>query len=175
MTTWYNNVVAWVSTEILSGETSRERAKIFTKFLFVAEKLLLFHNYNSFLAMVHGLGHLSIRRMTNTMKHVDSERFNRIEQIAFPLKNFRVLRELYDYAQYPFIPPLALIFRDLTFIDSGNFDYADNKKEIINVEKLVLFGKILVKQNRNKELPSSFLKVDLIQKFLLNLKNTIRK
>jgi len=169
-TTWYNNIVSSVITQVLSGDSIKKRAKIFNKFLNIAEKLIILQNFNSLLAIVHGLCHFTIQGLAETMKLVDRDKFNKIEQIGSPIKNFRILRGHYDSANPPFIPPQALILHDLSLIGHGNDTIISDKNKIINVDKVILLGKIFNRLEKNKEVPYLFCKVDLIQKFLTNLK-----
>lgn len=92
----------------------------------------------------------------------------RLQEFATPLGNFRNLRPVALAAEPPLIPPpgrnrrpinalffidfgLALIVKDLTFIEDGNPDYKDEKSKLLNCEKIFMLGKIVsrVRQIQN--------------------------
>jgi len=164
--TWYNKLACRITSDILLGKNPKKRAKLITKYINIAERLITLQNFHSSLAIASGLGHYAVSRLVNTWKHVDKDKMNKLEQLTSPLKNFRNIRLLYDASPCPFIPPQAILSRDMFFIDQGNNTYIEN--DIINADKLILFGNILFKFILNTHVSYRFIDIDLIQNYIKN-------
>ncbi|NWZ60941.1 GRP2B protein, partial [Haliaeetus albicilla] len=62
-----NGVSRWVQLLVLSPPAPPQRARVLTRFLHVAQRLLELRNFNTLMAVVGGLGHGSITRLRQTL------------------------------------------------------------------------------------------------------------
>jgi len=135
------------------------------RFIQIAEHLLIFQNYNSLLAIMGGLAHYSISRLTKAWRLCNLKIFKKLKRITSPKRNFSKIRRLYNGANFPCIPPLVIMLRDLLYIQDGNISF---KNDFINLEKMVLYAKIVGRIYNNRDSPYSFVKVQFIQNYIQN-------
>ncbi|XP_033978354.1 ras guanyl-releasing protein 3 isoform X3 [Trematomus bernacchii] len=69
----FNGVSQWVQLMVLSKLTPQTRAEVITKYIHVAQKLLLLQNFNTLMAVVGGLSHSSISRLKETHSYLAPE------------------------------------------------------------------------------------------------------
>ncbi|KAI8479181.1 RAS guanyl releasing protein 1 (calcium and DAG-regulated) [Branchiostoma belcheri] len=69
----FNGLSLWVQCMVLSKSTPQYRAQVITKFVNVAKALRQLQNFNSLMAVVGGLSHSSIARLTKTASHLPAE------------------------------------------------------------------------------------------------------
>lgn len=68
----FNAQSHWICSEILHGETVKERAEVYTHFVKLANILEALNNFNGVMAVVTALQQSCITRLTNTLQCVDS-------------------------------------------------------------------------------------------------------
>ncbi|KAI4813209.1 hypothetical protein KUCAC02_024552, partial [Chaenocephalus aceratus] len=74
----FNGVSQWVQLMVLSKLTPQTRAEVITKYIHVAQKLLLLQNFNTLMAVVGGLSHSSISRLKETHSYLAPEVVKRL-------------------------------------------------------------------------------------------------
>jgi len=168
---WHQKVHNWVCTEIVSIDpySPSVAKKVIKQFLQIAEHLLLFQNFNSLIAVMGGLEHFGVSRLTKAWKLLKNQKlYKKLRRITNPKRNFVKLRNLYNISNSPYIPPLVLLFRDLVYIQDGNVSFINkNDWVLLNLEKMILFAKIVGKVfNAKKDTPYPFVKVSFIQKYI---------
>jgi len=114
----FNLVTKWVGTEVATTPNIKQRIKSLVHFICVAEELKKIQNYHSFSAVVTGLSQFAVQRLKLTwtgLPQKSLELFQEFESLATPMKNFHRIREACQKATPPFILPLAMLCKDLTF------------------------------------------------------------
>ncbi|CAK9301319.1 unnamed protein product [Gordionus sp. m RMFG-2023] len=69
----FNSLSHWIQCMILNKTSPEDRAKIITKFVHVTKELLEINNYNTLMAIVGGLLHSSIARLSKTTSYLSDE------------------------------------------------------------------------------------------------------
>nr|XP_005993023.1 PREDICTED: RAS guanyl-releasing protein 1 [Latimeria chalumnae] len=139
-----NGISQWVQLMVLNKPTPQLRAEVFTKFIFVAQKLHQLQNFNTLMAVVGGLCHSSISRLKETSSYVSNEVhkvLNEMTELLSSCRNYDSYRRTYSECSSFKIPILGVHLKDLISVYEAMADYLEDKK--INVHKLqVLFNHI---------------------------------
>ena len=148
----FNKISKWIMEEILSYDSSKDRAKVIELFLCVAQELRNIHNLNDCFAVITTFNHLCIKRLKKTWKQVTQHSKNlqkELSKLCSILKNFEAIKN--EFLQYKnnindindlkegCIPYLAPYLKDLAFLEEGHKYFNDNK--LINIHKLLIVGK----------------------------------
>ncbi|XP_068195027.1 RAS guanyl-releasing protein 1-like isoform X1 [Antennarius striatus] len=132
-----NGISQWVQLMVLSRPTAQLRAEVYTKFIHVAQRLHLMHNYNTLMAVVGGLCHSSISRLKDTTSHVPSEAtkvLNEMTDLLSSCRNYDNYRQAYNRCTGFKIPILGVHLKDLISVNEAMSDYVEDNK--VNVQKL---------------------------------------
>jgi hypothetical protein len=140
--------------EILSYDSSKDRARIIEIFISVAEELRNMHNLNDCFAVITTFNHLCIKRLKRTWEKVKEYAKNKqkeLSNLCSILKNFENIKnEFLEYknnikdineVQEGCIPYLAPYLKDLAFLEEGHKYLNENK--LINIHKIIFVGKII--------------------------------
>eukprot|EP01128_Nolandella_sp_AFSM9_P001559 TRINITY_DN1175_c0_g1_i1.p1 TRINITY_DN1175_c0_g1~~TRINITY_DN1175_c0_g1_i1.p1 ORF type:complete len:844 (-),score=218.24 TRINITY_DN1175_c0_g1_i1:59-2443(-) len=168
---FFNHVTDWIGTQVLSFPTPKQRARVIEIFIAVCDKFVELKNYCGIFAVVSSLCHFAIDRLHETWRLLpkrEKEKWDLLQDFATPMGNFKNMRVIAENAQPPTIPPLALLVKDLTFIEDGNEDYSDSKKKIINVEKVFMLGKIVQRVKHIQAVRYQLAYVECLQDLLTN-------
>uniref|UniRef100_A0A8D2J4K2 Rap guanine nucleotide exchange factor 3 n=1 Tax=Varanus komodoensis TaxID=61221 RepID=A0A8D2J4K2_VARKO len=117
----FNELQFWIMTELCLCPDVIKRAQLLRKFIKMAAHLKDQKNLNSFFAVMFGLSHSTISRLTRTWED--------------PSWNHRVYRLAMAKLTPPIIPFMPLLLKDMTFIHEGNRTLVEN---LVNFEKLVI-------------------------------------
>jgi hypothetical protein len=131
-----NNLTLWVATTILSQKDIQQRAKRITEFILICIHLHQMSNFCTIMAILNGLAHHSINRLSKTFSKVDKilyKKLNDLQEMARPGDNYKLLRDELKKASNPCIPYLGLYMSDLTFLDNGNPNF--HSDSLINFSK----------------------------------------
>jgi len=118
------------------------------------------------MAISTGLAHYTIHSILKGSTH---SRLNKLFEVTSPKDNFQNLRELYKNAFPPFIPPQVVLSRDLMFIEEANKTWIDEEKSLINVDKIVLIGRILLRLEKNRYTSYTFGTIKFFERYLRNI------
>ena len=150
----FNKISKWIMEEILSYDSSNDRAKVIQIFITVAEELRKMHNLNDCFAVITTFNHLSIKRLKRTWKKVSAEAKNTqndLSKLCSILKNFENIKN--EFLEYKnsvkdinqisegCIPYLAPYLKDLAFLEEGQKYFNQNK--LININKIIIVGRII--------------------------------
>ena len=150
----FNKISKWIMEEILSYDSSKDRAKVIQIFITVAEELRKMHNLNDCFAVITTFNHLSIKRLKRTWKNVSPEAKNTqndLSKLCSILKNFENIKN--EFSEYRnnvkninsisegCIPYLAPYLKDLAFLEEGQKYF--NEKKLININKMIIVGRII--------------------------------
>ena len=150
----FNNISRWIMEEILSYDSSKDRAKVIEIFISVADELRNMHNLNDCFAIITTFNHLCIKRLKRTWEKVNDCTKNKqkeLSNLCSILKNFENIKnEFLEYknsvkdineVQEGCIPYLAPYLKDLAFLEEGHKYLNENK--LINIQKIIFVGKII--------------------------------
>eukprot|EP01125_Pyxidicula_operculata_P010731 TRINITY_DN352_c7_g1_i1.p1 TRINITY_DN352_c7_g1~~TRINITY_DN352_c7_g1_i1.p1 ORF type:complete len:1045 (-),score=221.73 TRINITY_DN352_c7_g1_i1:27-3047(-) len=168
----YNRISKWICTEVATTPNIRNRIKTLSHCIDLAEKLKRLQNWNGFMAVLSGLLQFPLARMKNTWKNIQGQLLNKwreCERFGSPLSNFRHIRETYNEAKPPHVPPVSIILKDLTFAEEGNKDWLDQDKKLINYHKVEVLGRILTKIQEARNVRYPFPQIDLLRGYLENV------
>lgn len=138
----FNGVTVWVVCSILKAVTMATRADIIEKFIKTVRHLQQLHCYNSMLAVVGGLSHFAIRRLSLSWAKVDKrqkELLDKSTDFFSSHLNYTTYRQAVTQLASSFhIPVLGIVLKDLVAIDSQAKDMLDPVRQIININKYQL-------------------------------------
>ena len=150
----FNKITQWIMEEILSYDTSSDRAKVIEIFISVANELKNIHNLNDCFALMTTFNHLSIKRLKRTWSKVSNDAKNtqkEISKLCSILKNYEKIKNEYLHYRNNLkdintikegcIPYLAPYLKDLAFLEEGQKYFSQNK--LINITKIIKVGKII--------------------------------
>ncbi|XP_067136538.1 ras guanyl-releasing protein 3-like [Centruroides vittatus] len=167
----FNGLSQWIQCMVLSRSLAQQRADIITKFVSVAKKLLQLQNFNSLMAVVGGLSHSALARLTRTMAAVPSETIKSLEELTDLLSsasNFTNYRKALAESKGFRIPILGVHMKDLISLQVALPDTLDNG--LINFRKIVqlslIFQELWELQNST---PSLSVNLDLVNTLRLSV------
>ncbi|XP_077185402.1 rap guanine nucleotide exchange factor 3 isoform X2 [Paroedura picta] len=137
----FNELQFWVTTELCLCPDVIKRAQLLRKFIKLAAHLKDQKNLNSFFAVMFGLGHSSVSRLSRTWEkipHKTRKLYSTLERMLDPSWNHRVYRLAMAKLAPPIIPFMPLLLKDMTFIHEGNCTSVEN---LVNFEKLRMMAK----------------------------------
>lgn len=144
----FNQVSYWVVTSIIAQSAIEKQAWLISKFIRLALDQLKIRNYNGVAEITSALNSSSIQRLKNTwalLPERHSRKLQKLQQLMQPPQNFWNYRECFEKVSEPKIPYLAVVLRDITFINIGNSNYQPDGS--INLDRLIMLYK-QVKQVR---------------------------
>jgi len=172
VTDQFNNVSAWIATEILKTDHPKGRASVIQYFLVVAQECRSLKNLNGVMEIMAGLHNAAVMRLKDTWKAVSSKSkplLTSLSQLVSSDENFGRYRKAFKSFSPPCLPYLGLMLRDLTFYEDGNPDLIQNTR-LINFRKMRFVSNLFLDIEQAQHTPFCLEKIESIQKFLLNLK-----
>ncbi|CAF0741229.1 unnamed protein product [Didymodactylos carnosus] len=91
---FFNGLSTWIMCMVLSKTTAKQRAEIIHKFLDVAKYLKELQNFNTFMAVIGGISHSSLARLSKTMVCLSQEDHKLLSEMT------ELLASNCNYAQY---------------------------------------------------------------------------
>uniref|UniRef100_A0A670Z1C0 Rap guanine nucleotide exchange factor 3 n=1 Tax=Pseudonaja textilis TaxID=8673 RepID=A0A670Z1C0_PSETE len=137
----FNELQFWITTELCLCPDVIKRAQLLRKFIKLAAHLKDQRNLNSFFAVMFGLSHSAISRLSRTwekLPHKTRKLYGTMERMLDPSWNHRVYRLAVAKLSPPMIPFMPLLLKDMTFIHEGNRTLVEN---LVNFEKLRMMAK----------------------------------
>lgn len=140
----FNMVGQWVSTEIVTAGSLKQRALAIERFIQLAQRFVELKNYNALMEMLAGLNRGSVQRLKKTWSAVASsavENFQELNSIMDPKHNFKNYRDIIKRSLNgaPCLPYIGMYLRDITFIEDGNDDKVG---DLVNYEKIQMLAKL---------------------------------
>ena len=153
----FNRFTSFIIEDILSYDFAKERAKVYEKWVLIAEYCQINKDYNDLIAIYSALNHYIITGLKNTMKEVRykiSSTFKRINDFCTCEGNYKKIREDMnncDKTGEIFIPYLGMLLRDINFYEE-NGKYID-ENGCINIEKIENIAKIFERNFKFQNVP----------------------
>eukprot|EP00002_Diphylleia_rotans_P029236 TRINITY_DN5944_c1_g1_i2.p1 TRINITY_DN5944_c1_g1~~TRINITY_DN5944_c1_g1_i2.p1 ORF type:complete len:1130 (-),score=232.93 TRINITY_DN5944_c1_g1_i2:439-3828(-) len=148
MTQRFNQISAWVAASVVSAKTVKDRVKIISKFVKMAEHLLEYNNFNGMFATTSGLLCSAVHRLRFTNRDLSKgvkKTLQNLNRLMSWDSSYRNYRNMLDRIQPPAVPYLGLFLTDLTFLEHGNPDYCQG---MINFHKRELVHRVIEKATR---------------------------
>jgi hypothetical protein len=153
----FNRFTSFIIEDILSYDYAKERAKVYEKWVLIAEYCQMNKDYNDLIAIYSALNHYIITGLKNTLKEVRykiSSTFKRIKDFCTCEGNYKNIREdmdICDKTGEVFIPYLGMLLRDINFYEE-NGKYID-ENGCINIEKIENIAKIFERNFKFQNIP----------------------
>uniref|UniRef100_A0AC34QJI2 Uncharacterized protein n=1 Tax=Panagrolaimus sp. JU765 TaxID=591449 RepID=A0AC34QJI2_9BILA len=113
----FNSLSSWVQCMILSKNTPKERAEVITKFVNVGKHLKKLNNFNTLMAVIGGVTHSNISRLTKThncLSHETKKELNNLTNLLSTQSNFANYRKSLQETGNRFkIPIMGIHLKDL--------------------------------------------------------------
>ena len=136
----FNRLTSFVMEDILSYNRPKDRAKVYEKWVLIADYCKENKDYNDLIAIFSAFNHYIITGLKLTLKEVKSKTnsiLNKIRNFCSIEGNYKNIREDMDTCDKNgqiFIPYLGMLLRDINFFEE-KAKYID-EKGFINFEKI---------------------------------------
>lgn len=167
----FNGLSQWIQCMVLSKTTPQQRADVIVKFVNVAKRLRELQNYNTLMAVVGGLCHSALARLSKTTACIspDAQRIlTDMTELLSSASNFSNYRRALNESVGFRIPILGVHMKDLISLHVALSDYADNG--LINFRKMaqlsVIFQELAELQNATPPIEAN---MDLVNTLRLSL------
>jgi hypothetical protein len=167
LTKQFNKAATWVATTILQTEALKERVKVVTKFIQLAEELRLLANFNGVMEILSGLGSASVHRLKQTWEALPkpiAELLTNLKTLMSPDASFKRYRENLKNVNPPTIPYLGISLTDLTFIYDGSKD--STATGLVNFAKCRMVAQIIKTLTQYQHTSYHFVTVPVIRDYL---------
>lgn len=137
-------ITNWVIATILSEETAKGRARVFTNMVSLLSALKTFRNFNGIMSVLSGLNSSPIARLKATQRELNPRVIKIHEAFSDMMRSsgsHKAYRENLRSTEEAAVPFLGITLSDLTFLEEGNPDLLDG---MINWQKRTLMAKVLV-------------------------------
>lgn len=159
----------WVASCVLWQPTLKERIRVLTKLINIADHLRKMNNFNSLMALIAGLNTAPIYRLKHTREGLSPQTiktFQSLEQLMSNNQSFLNYRTALHSVDPPCIPFLGVYLTDLTFSDDANPDEING---LVNFGKWELMYNIIAEIQQYQQIAYNFEYVDHIASFLREL------
>ncbi|KAJ8403333.1 hypothetical protein AAFF_G00351050 [Aldrovandia affinis] len=132
----FNELQLWVVTEVCLCAQLSKRVQLLKKFIKIAAHCKENKNLNSFFAIIMGMGHPAVSRLSQTWEKLPSKFkkfYGEFESLMDPSRNHRAYRLTVAKLDPPIIPFTPLLIKDMTFTHEGNRTFVDH---LVNFEKM---------------------------------------
>ena len=185
----FNRLTSFIMEDILSYNSPKDRAKIYDKWVLIADYCKNNKDYNDLIAIFSAFNHYIITGLKLTLKEVKTKTnslLNKIKHFCTVEGNYRKIREDMDNCDKNgeiFIPYLGMLLRDINFFEEKS-KYI-NEKGFINFNKIEKINEMFnlyfkfknKKDNKNKNniLELDFFNdlEDISEEYLENMANNL--
>lgn len=164
MTDRFNKFSKWVATTVVTQTSPKVRSEAIKRWIMIGQTCYQYYNYNSVLAIVSGLNHTAVKRLTKSWEEVSDryqQQLTNLENAISVLGHFKTYREDLDRAiteEIPAVPVIAVHIQDLFAINEVYPNYVDEETnpspELVNFEKLFMCGRVIAKLLKLQQLPA---------------------
>jgi len=178
--------VFWIATQIISAPSkSRIRVRIYRKWVIIAKNCVLLNNFSSTCAILAGLSHQAVARMTHLLREVPADVLNLKKEMEEQFMGFsdNHVRGLINHcieSGIPCIPTIDVLRKDMLRIDEGS--KGDEEGGLLKFFKVVSFGKAInfIEQAYSQPFPFETQRSELserelkIYNFVQQMPNTVK-
>jgi hypothetical protein len=105
----FNSISSWVAGSVVRPETAKERARVYERFILLAQQLRVLNNFNGMNAILSGLGSSAVFRLQATKELLSTKttkKFDKLHQLMNSSQNFANYRNALRAATPPAVPYL---------------------------------------------------------------------
>ena len=159
----FNRLTSFIIEDILSYDFPRERARVYEKWVSIAEYCKMNKDYNDLVAIFSALNNYIITGLKLTLKEVKSKfnnMFRQINEFCSVEGNYRNIREDMNNCEKTgeiFVPYLGMLMRDINFFEESS-KYI-NENGCINFEKIEKINELFDKYFKFKSVPEKKTKI----------------
>lgn len=167
--TGFNKTTYWVSSEVCNQQKMDQRVIVLTRFIEIAERCEQIHNFQTLMEILVGLSMGPVSRLTETWDQLSKDKlasFERLQRLIDNRKNYNNYRTVLKDSPLPAFPYVGLSLKDLTFIEDGNENYTDDKKQVINWQKMRMISDVFSNMQRFQQHPYEFEEKPLMRAWL---------
>jgi len=141
-----NTFSGWVQTQILTRQ-GKDQKEMFFKFVKIAIACYTFNNFLGVFTCVQSLRTSPIHRLTYLWEELQKKKkiygsWKLIEDMVVGDSSMKDYRTNIRTATPPVVPFLAVLLKDLVYLEDGNPDYLNvGRKDIVNITKMALLSK----------------------------------
>ncbi|UJR28655.1 hypothetical protein I4U23_009885 [Adineta vaga] len=135
---FFNGLSTWIQCMVLSKMTPKQRAEVIHKFLDVAKYLKELQNFNTCLAVIGGISHSALARLSKTMMCLSSEDIKLLGEMTDLLSsnsNYAQYRKSLNDCEGFKIPIIGVHLKDIISLHVALQDRLEY--DLINFRKLV--------------------------------------
>ena len=165
----FNRAAGWVATMIQRATVQKERVKIMSKMIDLADELRNLGNFSGLMEVLSGLGSASVYRLKSTWELLppkQTETYADLKSLMSPDLSFKKYREHLKNVNPPTIPYLGISLTDLTFIYEGSRDYSNDK--LVNFTKSRMVSEILKTISQYQDASYNLAVVPVIRDYMLS-------
>ncbi|RUS84275.1 hypothetical protein EGW08_007968 [Elysia chlorotica] len=140
----FNGLSQWVQCMVLSKTTPQQRAAVICKFIDVSKHLRTLQNFNTLMAIVGGLSHSALARLSKTIGCLPPESQKTLVDLTELLSsnnNFSNYRKVYHQCNGFKIPILGVHLKDLISLNTAVPDRVEGN--LLNFRKMAQLAGIL--------------------------------
>ncbi|BFZ07017.1 hypothetical protein BsWGS_10056 [Bradybaena similaris] len=140
----FNGLSQWVQCMVLSKTTPQQRADVICKFIDVSKHLRILQNFNTLMAIVGGLSHSALARLSKTIACLPPESQKTLMDLTELLSsnnNFSNYRKVYHQCTGFKIPILGVHLKDLISLHTALPDRLEGN--LLNFRKMAQLAVIL--------------------------------
>lgn len=166
----FNEVHAWLSSEIVSHHTQEHRVMALTKCIKIGCKFRDLNNFNGVMEVLSVLGNASITRLKKTWELIEPKVFDSYKDLEILMSdkyNYKNYREALKCAKLPAIPFVGVIKRDIIFAQEMT-SYIDAEQKQINLNKVRIVGKIILDVKKIQKVSYSITRNDKMNAYIAN-------
>jgi len=165
----FNKISYWIATEIVKSCNMKDRIRTLKQAIHLAERSVVYRNYNTAMAVTCGLSLAAVARLKKTWKGLPTKfktAFAELDRLFTAENNYTNYRELMVSHLPPMIPYLGVFLKDLTFLEIGNPRYLDSEKKFINFDKLRMISSTISELKTFQKIPYQFIPDPSAQRYL---------
>jgi hypothetical protein len=135
-----NRITSFIIEDILSYDFPKDRAKVYERWVLIAEYCMSIKDYNDVMGIYSALNHYVITGLNLTLKEVKHKTnmiLKKISEFCSCLGNYRNIREDMNNCEKTgevFVPYLGMLLRDINFFEESSKYF--NQNGCINFEKI---------------------------------------
>jgi len=152
----FNSISFWVARAVVGEERFRQRVRVMTKVIRIAQSLYAKNNFNGLLAVMAGLNNSAVHRLKFTFEELDKKDAKSVSEFGELLsstKGYKNYRQRVHNINPPLLPYLGVYLTDLTFLEDGNPDIIDG---LINFKKREMIFNVISEIQQYQQTPYRF-------------------
>lgn len=165
----FNEVSQWVASTVVTTKKLKDRAKVLSKLISIADHLRKLNNYGTLMAFVAVFNSAAIHRLKHTWSEISPSAYDMLSEIRRIVDiedGYKQYKATLETTTLPCIPYLGIYLTDLVFAEEAHEQYVNG---LINFRKSRALHSIIAHIKTFQKVGYHLLPVHQIQSILLNL------